>query len=53
MLRDIQRVPINHDGAIGLVHLERESNRVRPKRVRKFLLRLQAQPLPQEVSESE
>lgn len=50
MLCDIQRVPINHDGAIGLVHLERESDKVRPKRAGKFLLWLQAQLLPREVS---
>ena len=44
MLRDIQRMPINHDGAIGLIHLERESKSVRPKSVGKLLLWLQTQP---------
>lgn len=53
MLCDVQRVPINHDGAIRLIHLERESDKVRPKRVGKFLLWLQAQPLPREVFKRE
>lgn len=51
MLCDVQCVPVHHDGAIRLVHLERGSSRVRPKGVVEVLLQLQTQLLPQEVSE--